>query len=326
MPAAPSSFPADASPGGRAPRLPPTVRAPRSIFPLLVWLVLSTGALTGPATAQEDSDESRSPLVFGVFPFVASSALEEGFGPFLAQLQEELGRPVSLRTTRRYDQFMHALEAGRFDIAYVQPFDYVRLAQQVGYEPLGRRQRPLRADVVVSARSAIQNVDELRGRILGLPPKVAAVSYLARGLLRRRGLDDSADADSKDGVRLKYFRTHDSCLQALLLRSVDACAVGDTLAEAFAAKMGRRLRIIEQTPSIPPSLLVVHRRLGKERIAALRAWLPDLEPAPETAQILGLGAGRRLLVPSPADYEPVRRIWQSLAESPAPDEGSGETP
>ena len=249
-------------------------------------------------------------LQLRVFPFLASARLEEGFTPLVARLQHELDHPIRYRSTRDYGRFMELLGQGLFDLAYVQPFDYVRIAVPNGYRALARRGGVLFASVVVPPHSAVKTLGDLRGKTLGLPPEVAAVTYVSRGLLRQAGLDRA--------VEMKHFRTHDSCLQQLLVSNVDACAVGDSAVAGFEIRMDVQLRRIARSPSIPPSLIVGHHRLGEQRLKQIRAILHDMEQTLATRQILGLGQDQALISATDSDYDPVREIWTRLTAEPTP--------
>ncbi len=266
------------------------------------------------AQDQSQSGESNTlPLSFGVFPFLAASHVADGFSPLIAQLQAQLQQTIQYRSTRDYRQYMELLDQGAFDLAYVQPFDYVRLAEPKGYRCLVHRPRALFAKIVVNHRSPSNGLEDLRGKTLGLPPEVAAISYVSRSLIRRLELDRG-----ERPIQLKHFRTHDSCLQQLLVDNVDACAVGDSAAREFENRMNLELKIIAETPSIPPSLIVGHSRLGDARLKRIQRILHQMEQAPATRTILGLVASEQLIPASDFEYNPVRDTWNALNARPSP--------
>ena len=247
------------------------------------------------------------PLSFGVFPFLAASHLADGFAPLIAQLQFQIRQSIQFRSTRNYRAFMELLEQEALDIAYVQPFDYVRIAEPRGYQCLAHRPGNLFARIVVTARSSTKKLEDLRGKVLGLPPEVAAISYVSRAMIRDLGLDRGDHP-----IELQSFRTHDSCLQQLLVGNIDACSVGDSAARNFEARMDLELKTIAETPAIPPSVIVGHSRLGDKELKRIQRILHQMKQAPATRAILGLGDSETLTPATDDEYDPVRQIWIAL--------------
>ncbi len=250
-------------------------------------------------------------MSFGVFPFLATSHLSDGFAPLIAKLQFRIRQSIQFRSTRDYQSFMELLDQEAFDLAYVQPFDYVRIAQHRGYRCLAHRPGGLFARIVVNHRSTTKELEDLRGKVLGLPPEVAAISYVSRAMIRELGLDRG---DSP--IELQHFRTHDSCLQQLLVGNIDACSVGDSSARGFERRMGLELRTIAETPSIPPSLIVGHSRLGDPQLKRIQRILHHMKQAPATRTILGLDVSATLVPANDEAYDPVRSIWKALEKRP----------
>jgi phosphonate transport system substrate-binding protein len=205
----------------------------------------------GPVDA---ASEKRS-YFFGVFPFLEQTTLERIFSPIAAELSAAIAKPIHYQSAATFEKFMSNLEEQQYDIAHIQPFDYVSIAVKAGYLPVATRIEMLPAVFVVKADSPLQNAQDLRGKILGLPPKAAAVSYLAKVALHESGLKPGKD------VKLSYFKNHDSCMQALLIGDIAACATGRRNMGLFEDRTRQPLRVILTSPEIPQTLFVVHQRV-----------------------------------------------------------------
>ncbi|MBC8318718.1 MAG: PhnD/SsuA/transferrin family substrate-binding protein [Desulfobulbaceae bacterium] len=72
---------------------------------------------------------------FGCFPFLAPPTLEGIFSPMAAELSTALNRTIRYQSADSFDKFMDNLKAQQYDIAHIQPFDYVRIAGKAGYLP-----------------------------------------------------------------------------------------------------------------------------------------------------------------------------------------------
>jgi hypothetical protein len=166
----------------------------------------------------DSSRQRKQELILGVFPHLPPSELEKVYAPIAARLSEALGRKVKFSSSSSYRKFMAKLDQQAFDIVMVQPFDYVHIADTFGYLPVATRDEPLATIVVVPESSPLTDLNSLKGRKVALPPKVAAVSRLLEAELKDHGLQPTKD------VFLSYHRSHMSCLQQMVIGTVDACA------------------------------------------------------------------------------------------------------
>lgn len=178
---------------------------------LSVLLLLFMAFPLQPARADQASYQ------FGVFPHLAAGQIENVFAPMAADLSRAIGRTVGLKTKPTFEAFMEELDGQVYDIAFVQPFDYVWAHDKHGYIPLARRGEPLTGLIVVKTDSPLRSLGELKGKKIGLPPEVAAVSHLTKMALLQ------AEIDPRTDIKLQYYKAHDSCLQQLLIGGIDAC-------------------------------------------------------------------------------------------------------
>lgn len=254
--------------------------------------------------------EGGAPYELGVFPFIAAPRIEKVFAPIAAQLSDALRRPVRYRSTRTYSQFMDNLERCLYDIAYAQPFDYVRIAYDAGYVPLVARKGILTAQLLVLSESPLRKVGELEGRVLGLPPAVAAVSYLSETILLDAGLVPHRD------LELRHFRHHDACVQQLVIGNVDACATGPRTRVEQSERMGVRFRCLGESRRIPTPLVMVHERVPEAERERVKQALLAVTLPPEARSILN-GEVSPFFEVDDADYESVREIWRKITANAA---------
>jgi phosphonate transport system substrate-binding protein len=258
-----------------------------------VWL-LQSGAVF--------AEEPRPAYRLGIFPFVSAAHIEASYGPLAIHLGKVLQRPVELRTRTSFPAYLDALEQGAFDVALVQPFDYVQIAVDDRYQPILRLNQPLRAILVVADQSPIRDVSELRGQAIATPPASAAVSHLAASLLEQAGLPPP-----KGG--LEYTSTHDECLLKALQGRVAACVTAHEAMMLYSTRRGLKFRVLAESIPLPHILFVVRTGVppvDQDRIkAGLLAWFDGAEGR-RLLPVVGVGAG---LVPArDSDYDVVRRI------------------
>jgi phosphonate transport system substrate-binding protein len=279
----------------------PLLRA--AFLPFLI--VLTVFASTSAASA-ENKPRTKEYL-FGAFPHVAVPQIEAMFGPVAEDFSRVLRREVVLRTRPSFEKFMQELAAETYDIALVHPFDYVWAHDQHGYLPLVRRGDLLSAQIMVTKTSPFTQVSDLKGKKLGLPPNVAAVSYLVKGALVKAGLDLNKD------INVANYRTHESCLQQLLIGAIDACGSAMYPVRFFEAKWHPGFRILAESDAIPQALFIVHPRVPvAEReilTQAILAWTKN-GVAQELVEYGGLSSFKRT---SDADYDVVRDYLKRIS-------------
>lgn len=203
------------------------------------------------------SAEKIKPAAYtlGVFPHLSSGQIEKLFAPLAAHLTHELGRTVRLRTKPTFADFTAELSRQTYDIAFVQPFDYVAARDKYGYVPLARRIGQLAGVLVVLPDSPLHTLQDLKGKRVGLPPRVAAVSYLTRKAIIDAGMDPHKD------VTLEYFKAHDACLNQLMLHKVDVCGSAAHPIRFYENKWHVSFRTLAITKTLPPALFMAQKRI-----------------------------------------------------------------
>jgi phosphonate transport system substrate-binding protein len=231
--------------------------AHKTPFVLLLTLLLAVTGVFVPLNQALAGDDKPS-YTLGVFPNMPPQELESVFGPIAAAIGKAIDAEVTFKTSSTYQTFMNKLDEQAYDIAYVQPFDYVRIADKYGYRPLAAMSEPLATMFVVKVDSKIEAFDDLRGKKIGFPPPVAAVSYLGKAYLKQRGFDLNKD------VKISHFKSHLSCLQQVIIGNIDVCGTAGPMVRYFQYRMGLHTKVIGESPSIPHVLFATHPRVKEE--------------------------------------------------------------
>ena len=286
-------------------------RLQRVLLLLLLTLHFSV-ALPLPVAGEEPQPgPEKLEYSMGVFPFLSAAATESVFAPIAAELAQALGRPVHLHSSSTFETFMERLQHQEYEIAHIQPFDYVGIAVKAGYLPIASRNEDLSAQLVVLYNSPVRSAKDLRRKTIGMPPETAAVSYLARIMLKQAGLRTGRD------VKLKHFSSHLSCLQQLHIGNVSACATASPAIRVFEAQTKVTLRVLMQSSSIPQTLFVVHSRVPKaDRDRIARTILSStLSGVPKNLKELFIEKNGAYFRPvTDSDYDIVRKYLDLLGK------------
>jgi phosphonate transport system substrate-binding protein len=258
----------------------------------------------GLAFCASQASAAEKPYEFGVFPNLPLARIYELHAPMASEFEAKLGRPVRLSSKAAYAAFGDELRNETYDIALVQPFDYVDAHDKHGYLPLARRGEALEAVIVVRQDSPLASIKDLKGRIVSNPPENAAVSHLTSMAFRDAGIDPQT------GLKRYYGKNHFACLQSVVIGAADACGTSEQALRTIEKQKSQPsvpFRILHKTASIPHALFVAHKRVPqKERDVLLRTILEW--PNTETGRkILDAGHFVPFVAARDADYEVVRR-------------------
>jgi phosphonate transport system substrate-binding protein len=270
-----------------------------------VFAVLLFSLALRPAIAVTPSDAAPAPgkeYVMGVFPHLPPRDLEDVFGPMAKDFGEHLGHPVVLASSTTFERFSESLDSQKFDIAFVQPFDYIRIAEKYGYLPLATRTERLNGIIVTPKDGPLKSVSGLKGKHIALPPSSAAVSQLILLHLRERGLQPDKD------LTVTYHRSHVSCMQQVVIGEADACGTAAPSLRFFQNKMQVDLKVIASTRDIPSSLFVIHPRVPKKERERLRNRIISWSNTDEGKTILARGELTPFMHVDDNDYDVVRRL------------------
>jgi len=267
----------------------------------MIASIYSTSANAVVSDVVTPSVKGRAYLM-GVFPYLAPLKLEKMYAPIAADYTKAIGANVQFMTNSTYKSFMKNLDKQLYDIVFVQPFDYVAIADKYGYRPLATRNKPLPAILVVKSDSNITSVSDLRGKTIALPPAVSAISFLMKNHLKENGIDPNRD------IKIMHFRSHDSCMHNVVLKIVDACGTAPPAWRFFQTKMKDALKIIGKTDGIPNSIFAIHPRVPE---AVRNKLAQQIATWPKTKHGLKLLKGAKVekFVPAKdSDYDKVRSM------------------
>lgn len=204
---------------------------------------------------QQKVSPEMSEYILGVYPALSMSQLDRLFSPIALEISQGIDRAIRFQSASSYEKYSGRLDREEFDIALVHPFDYVLHAEKAGYIPVVRKNEDLSAIFVVPDDSPIQTLRDLKGKTIAMSPEGSAASVLAEAELAYSGYSANID------VFLKHFGEHDSSLQNVVIKNADAAVTCRAVLRIYESSLGIKLRIIDETVSIPHSIFVVHKRV-----------------------------------------------------------------
>jgi phosphonate transport system substrate-binding protein len=264
--------------------------------------VLITFALPLTGAWAADAKPPVGEYTFGVFPHLPPRDLEDVYGPMAEDLSRTVGRRLVLASSTTFERFSESLDKGQFDVAFVQPFEYIRIADTLGYLPLATRTETLSGIVVVAKDSPLKSQAELKGKRLALPPESAAVTQLIVRHLQKGGIQPGRD------IKITHHRSHVSCMQQVVIGEADACGTAAPAMRFFQNKMNVELKTILKTRDIPHSLFVAHPRVHEKNRLALRDRIINWSNTNAGKKILSRGELTPFRLVADREYDVVREL------------------
>lgn len=254
----------------------------------------------GNAAADQPADVATD-YTFGVFPYLPPLTIDRIFAPIMQNLGEGLGRSVNLRTKDSFAAFLTELGRGTYDFAFVHPYFYVEAVDRHDYLPVVRLNEQLTAVVVAREAVPAPSVEALRGKILALPPALAAVTELMRGELMAAGIAPGRD------VTIRHFQSKASCLHAIEVGDAYGCGLPRFALRQLPPEETKDLHVVFESAPVAGIAIVAHERLPEAVRARLQSVILGW-PATETGRAILAGAEwPGFVVAVDADYDPVRR-------------------
>jgi len=191
---------------------------------------------------------------------MSNSRMQKLFSPLKLKLDEALDTKVSISTAKGFEAFSEELDEQKYDLAFIQPFDYPWLHDKHGYIPLVKRNAPLEAIVLVKKENEYKSLNDLKKKRIAVISEKAAIIRIFRHSLKEKGMDLDKD------FSLVPSKNNFTCMQMLLVDKADACVTLTRAKHWF--EMQKKIRPFEtiyKSRAYPHTLFVIHPRVSVDR-------------------------------------------------------------
>jgi phosphonate transport system substrate-binding protein len=189
-------------------------------------------------------------------PRISATKLYQEWAPFLERLGKENGLCFVLHIPADFTEFEQAIQAGKPDFVFLNPYHQLTVVRKPGYVPLVRdQQSELSGVLVVRKDSPLKDVQQLEGTTVTFPsPNAYAASLLIKALLAQNNIHITAD----------YVGSHSNVYRAVALGAKQAGGGANTTLDHEPKELQSKLRILFTTPNFMPHPFSAHPRVPQD--------------------------------------------------------------
>ncbi|MEM9490412.1 MAG: phosphate/phosphite/phosphonate ABC transporter substrate-binding protein, partial [Myxococcota bacterium] len=237
---------------------------------------------------------------FGVVPQLSASKLARLWGPVLKYLGIKLGYKLVFRTAPTIPEFEQRCAEGVYDIAYMNPYHYVRFHEDPGYVAFARQSnKKLRGILVTRADSPVRSLEDLDGTTLAFPaPRAFAASILVRAELRRQRISFAP----------KYVSSHDSVYRAVAKGIYPAGGGIQRTFDNVDPKIRDQLRVAWTSQPFTPHAIAAHPRVPEAVVARLRQGMLAMASDPAGKKLLARLRFAGVEAGADSDWDDIRAL------------------
>lgn len=276
----------------------------RRLPPVLSGVVLGTWIVVAATPAARCADAAPAALPFGVVPQQSPARLAQMWTPFLQYLSARTGLRLEFETAPNIPAFERRLAAGRYPIAYMNPYHYVVFHRHPGYQVFAHPAGKLRGILVVARDGPIRRLEDLRGRTVAFPaPAAFAASVVPRAWLKKRGIR----------IKPRYVFSHDSVYLAVAAGLYPAGGGILRTFHAMAPGVRARLRVLWRSPPYTPHAFAAAPCVSPRIVARIRAAMLGMAHTPEGTRLLRRLGFRAITAANDAEYDDIRALRLKIA-------------
>ncbi|EIJ43582.1 ABC-type phosphate/phosphonate transport system, periplasmic component [Beggiatoa alba B18LD] len=175
------------------------------------------------------------PLVFGILPFMTPVAIFTRFAPLRDYLSQQIQMSMFLETSPNFSAHLSRISQRRYDLLVTAPHFVPLAIDTTYYHVVAKSLDNIATCIVVKPNSAIQELSDLSGKSIAIPPETAMVTMVGREMFRDAGLI------GEKTPQYMSFLTHNAAYEALTGQQIFAAVVSSNVLTTVSTTDYRRL-------------------------------------------------------------------------------------
>lgn len=218
-------------------------------------------------------------LLFGSVAMDIPAAMYTRLKPLTDYLSQTLRRPVTLKLSPDMGSAINEVASGNVQLAYLTPVAYLEARKKGGakliVKTVTKGKGSFRLMVVVRQDSSVKSVNDLVGKDFAFGDERA---------LLQRAVVVGAGLPLNKLNSYKFIGHYDNIVRAVISGDFDAGILKDTMAYKW---QGKGIRIIYQSPDLPPYNITASQNTSSQTVSELRKAFLALNPKnPEHMKVI----------------------------------------
>lgn len=199
-------------------------------------------------------------IIFGIVPQQSPKVIFKKWLPIVQELSKKTGYKIILKTESSIPKFEKALYAGKYDVAYMNPYHFVIANKTQGYNAMVRSSKSIQGIILSRNNKKLEKNNILGATFLFPAPKAFAATLLTKyEIFQKFGIN--IDKNSK----VVYVNSHDSVYKGIGRGIGD---FGGGIVRTFKSfsneKTKQDLSLIYKTNKYPSHPIAINSNLSKE--------------------------------------------------------------
>ncbi|WP_165973783.1 phosphate/phosphite/phosphonate ABC transporter substrate-binding protein [Paucimonas lemoignei] len=270
--------------------------------------------MAGLAAPVQAGQAETPAFIFGVISPRSAVITAQYWNPILRYLTRQSGVPLKLKVAKSSPELAAMIQHGELHFIYSN-YQFAPGNDGAGYIVIARPlASPSRGQIVVSTNSPYTSLEQLQGREVAFPSKVAFTGFqVPMDALLRAGIH----------VKPRFAGTIEGALGQMLSGRAAAAGVSAVIANAYAERQNVSYRVLWSSEEYPTVPIAVHPAVPKEKVDAVRTALLSMSERFEGREILtassplfGQPTSFGFVAASNAEYEHMHRFYRQRLPLP----------
>jgi phosphonate transport system substrate-binding protein len=256
---------------------------------------------------------SKEVVPFGLCSKYNPRIMYQLYQPFVDYLTRNTPYQFEISLSKTYEETVDRLGKKEVPIAACGPVPYVKGRERYNIRPILRAlskdgKTTYHGIIIVRQDSPIQKIIDLKGKSFAFAQEWSTAGHILPQYHLAR-----AKVRLEDLKSYTFLRHHDSVVQGILKRQIDAGAVKDVVAYQYQSQGIRFILVTDPTPTVP---IVVRNDTPKGIVEWVKTALLKLNPNDPAAQKEMAAWDEEFKYgfteASDSDYDPIRRILRDV--------------
>jgi phosphonate transport system substrate-binding protein len=244
--------------------------------------------------------QAKDYLSFGIVPQQSSSTLAKVWIPLMQFLSEKTGKEIRFETAPNIPEFEARIEAGNYDIAYMNPYHYTIFSHTVGMEAISRQKEELiRGIIVVRKGSRISSIQMLDKATLAFASRASfAATILPQAMLNLKHIKFNSE----------YVSSHDSVYRGVAEGLFVAGGGIERTLSTVSPEIRNKLTVLWRSEGFTPHAIAVSPSVDQKTRVAIQNALLSLSEEEKGLKILKKLSFSGFMNSEDSDWDDVRSL------------------